>query len=642
MAEARPARGESFDWSDAALPDQERARRAVMAQRIICDLPAETYRRDRDLFNVRLFENNPIITLYNFAGAYYAESTSMSLPVPEQSTNNRAKAAIDTLFAQVASTNQRARFMVVDGNYRQRRRARELQNFTDGLVLELKLHQLRQRAFMDAAILESGVGAIQFFRRNGRCAAERVLATELAIDPLDGMVNKQWRTIYRHRPMPRAVVGANFGGTPAADKAIENANPVATSGAPSDHIEVFEGWTLPSEEGAGDGWHVVALDVHDGALTVEPYTKPIHEIVFFSIEDRFATGWGLGLMTQARKLQCRINANEWRIEKARKLCHSGHLYVDKAAKMAQAKFTNEIGTVWEGNGPVGPQQIKFDNVTDVWEAAVERDGQRIFENLGINLHASQAQTNTGLDASGAAKREEKASSSERNGIRQQRWEQFHLDCVDAALSVVRDCVTRSENNKDRKKQKTSYRVAVPGKRGLTMTDWKDVAIDRADYVLEIKPASPVPTDPAGLVAFGERMIEIGAWKPERLAGYIQDLDADGRVNRQMSQERGLEKKFEAMLYDKVAAFMPDEFTNYALAIEIGTEYLSQGEEDGVPEKHLERVRRYLKRCKQLATAAAQAAAKQAQALQQGGTVSQAPGMAGVPDRAPVNADAVAA
>lgn len=611
---------ESFAWDAEKMEPAERARRAVQSQRIVCDLPSETYRRDRDLFNIRLYENNPVITLYTFAGAYYQDASTMSLPVPEQSTNNRAKAAIDTLYSQVASTNQRARFVVVDGNYRQRRRARELQNFTDGLALELKLHKLRKRAFMDAAILESGVGAIQFYRKNGRCAAERVVATELAIDPMDGMVSGQWRTIYRRRPIPRAVV-MTMAKTEAAKAAVRDANPITTGGAPSDHLEVYESWTLPTEEGAGDGWHVIAIDHVDGMILVEPYTKLHHEIVFFRIEGKFATGWGLSLMTQARKLQCRINANEYRSERMTKLFSAGHLYVNKLAKVNTGKLTNAPEGVWEGTG--SPAEaigfVQFKGATDDLEAKIERDGQRIFENLGINLHASQAQTNTGLDASGAAKREEKASSSERNGDRQQNWEDFHLDCIQAALSVVRDCVTQSGNGKDRKKAMSSYKVATPGKRGLTVTDWKDVALDMKDYVLETKPASPIPTDPAGLVAFGERMIEIGAWKPDRLAGYIQDLDADGRTNRQMSQERGLEKIFESMLYDKTAAYMPDEFTNYALALEIGTEYLAQGQEDGVPEKHLERVRRYLKKCKQLNTAAQQAAAQQQ--APQAGTVS---------------------
>jgi hypothetical protein len=617
---------ESFGWWFDDMTPQERAALAVKCQRLMCELPAETYRRDRDLFNIRLYENNPVITLYNFAGAYYQESSSMSLPVPEQSTNNRAKAAIDTVFAQVASTNQRARFLVVDGRNRQRRRARELQNFTDGLVHELKLHKLRQRAFLDAAILESGVGAIQFFQRNGRCAAERVLATELAIDPMDGLVNGQWRTIYRRRPVPRAQVLADFGDTEEKKAAIKAANPIAVGGAPGDHIEVFESWTLRSAEDANDGWHVVALDTTDGCLLAEPFEKDHHDIVFFALEERFTTGWGLSLMTQARKLQCRINANDYRVEKARKLCHSGHLYVDKAAAMEKAKFTSEIGTIWEGNGPNPPVQIAFQDVAAAWEAAIERDGQRIFENLGINLHASQAQTNTGLDSSGAAKREEKATSSERNGIRQQRWEQFHLDCVEAALSVVRDCVAN-----DNGKKKKGYRVGVPGKRGLTITDWKDVAIDRKDYVLEIKPASPIPTEPAGLVAFGREMVDLQAWTPQKFAGYMQDLDADGRTNRQMSQERGLEKMFEKLLYDKTASAMPNEFTNYSLAMEIGLEYLAQGEDDEVSEKHLERVRRYLKKCKQL-DAAAKSAAAAAMQPPQGGTVSPAPG-AGAADPA---------
>jgi hypothetical protein len=185
-----------------------------------------------------------------------------------------------------------------------------------------------------------------------------------------------------------------------------------------------------------------------------------------------------------------------------------------------------------------------------------------------------------------------------------------------ALGIVRDIVTEanaeaeaeakgSRKGPQKAKRTNGYKVAAPGRRGfgLTVSDWTDVAMDEKDYVLETKPASPIPTDPAGLVAYGERMVELGVWKPSRLQGYLQDLDADSRVNRQLAQERRLEQLFESLLYDKVAAAMPDEFTNLELALELGTEYLAQGEEDGVPEKHLERVRRYLKRCKALGAAA---------------------------------------
>lgn len=603
-------------WWQEGIEPQERATQAVAAQQVISDLPSECYRRDRDLQNIRLYENNPVITLYNFAGKFYQEASTMVLPQIEQSTNNRAKSAIDTLSSQIASTNQRARFIVVDGNYRQRHRARELQNFADGLAYELKLHQLRQRAFLDACILESGVGCITFYRRNGRCAAERSLATEFSIDPLDGMVNGEWQTLYRRRPLPRDVIAAAWGGkNQKTDDAIENANPISAAGAPADHVEVFEAWHLPTDESSKDGWHVVALDIADGMLAIEPYTKQFHETVFLSLEPRFTTGWGLSIMTQVRKLQYRINANEYRWERALKLCHSGHLYINAGNKLKKSQVTNEIGTVWEGTSDTPPQQILFQQVGDNWAAAIERDGQRIFENTGINLAASQGETNSGLNASAAAKREDTAKSDKRNAVRQQRWEQNHLDCMRVALSVVADCVAKTENGKDRKKATGSYVVKMPGERGrgLSKADWKDAALDEEQYVMQIKPASPIPTEPAGLVAFGEHMLEIGEWQPGQLTDYLQDLDADGRVSRKQSQRRNFEKMFEALLYEKTAAAAPDEFTNYGMAIDIGTEYLEQGLEDDVPEKHLERVRRYLRQCKKLAKAAQEAAAAQAAA-----------------------------
>lgn len=607
---------ESLSIWDPDIEPKERARRSVAAQKLIANLPTESYRRDRDLQNVRLYENDPCITLYDFAGQYYSEVSTLALPPAEQSDNNRAKAAIDTLAAQVSSTDQRYRFKVVDGGYRQRRRGREMQNFSDGLAHELRLHRLKRRAWMDASILHSGLGFIQFYEEGGRCRAQRVLATEVAIDPRDGLIDGKWRTISRHRPMPRAKVQALFGGpddSKSADvlrinKAIADATPVAVSGAPGDYVGVYETWTLPGGEKTKDGWHIVALDHADGDLLVEQYTKDHHELVALVIEERFTTGWGLSLMTQARKLQIRINANSYRIDRAQKLFHAGHLYLNKAARMEKSKISNEIGSVWEGSLPADQaiKQITFDAVKREMYDQVERDGQRIFENLGISLHTSQAVTNTGLDASGAAKREEKATADERNSLRQQRWEDFGLDCMRAALGVVRQIVAK-------KGKRGGYEVAVPGKRGLTVADWKEAALDEKNYVMETRPASWIPTEPQGLIAMGREMVDLGAWSPQKFAGFMQDLDLDGRTSRGMSKERQLEKTFEKLLYDKVAAAMPDEFTPYELALEIGTDYLAQGEEDDVPEKNLERVRRYLKRCKLLDAKAKAAAAPPAQA-----------------------------
>ncbi len=604
---------ESLSFWRAGLSDEDRATAMVRSQKLIAELSNETYRRDRDIDNVRLFESNPVVTLYNFAGRYYAEGGSTPLAPPDDSTNNKAKAAIDTLMSQVASTDQRARCKVTDGDWRQRRRGRKLQTFCDGLAYELKLHKLRKRAAIDAAVLESGVGVLQFFRDGDRCDVQRIIATELSIDPADGLIDGVPQTIYRRRPYPRDKVIADFAKDNEPLKELIGSmqvRSVSRTGAPSDDVEVFEAWHLPTEKGGEDGWHVIALDTAGGLLLCEPYAKMKHTMVFFSWEDRFTTSWGLSLMTQARKLQRRINANSYRIDRAQKLFHAGHLYVPREMKLDKGQLSNEVGSSWVGNGPNPPKQILFQAASKEMYDQVERDGQRIFENLGINQDEAEADTGAGLDASGAALRERTKKSAKRQSMRQQRWEAFHIDCIQAALGIVRDIVEKTEDGKDRG-AKSGYKVSAPGDRNLSVLDWKEVAIDESDYVLEIKPASPVPTDPDGLMAYGKEMVDAGAWTPTQLAGYMQDLDADGRVNKMLAPQRRLEQMFEDLLYEKAAAALPDEFTDIKLAISLGVDYLEQGKQDKVPEKHLDRVARYLKRCKALqakAQAASQAAA----------------------------------
>jgi hypothetical protein len=335
-------------------------------------------------------------------------------------------------------------------------------------------------------------------------------------------------------------------------------------------------------------------------------------------------------MSQVRGLQININANRYRIDRAQKLFHAGHLYVDRSAKVDKSKMTNEIGSIWEGNGPNPPQQLLFNAVTAEMYQQVERDGQLIFENLGISINAALAETEAGLDQSGAAKREEVKKSDARNSVKQQAWENFHIDLIKVALGIVREIVGDQDNAAadGKKAKKSGYVVSTPGKKGLTKVDWKDVKADEDEYVLEAMPASPIPTTPEGLVAFGDRMIELGAWKPQQLAGYMQDLDADGQVNRDMAKQRNLEKIFEGLLYDKASAAMPDEFTDFAMAMDIGLNYLAQGEDDGVDEKKLERVRRYLRRVKALTKAAQGAAQGQPSQPAPAGQVAVAAGPAG--------------
>jgi hypothetical protein len=578
------------------LEDKERARRAVRAQQMICVLPTETYRRDMDIRNVRIYENNPAVTMFSFAGKYYEDTATMAMPAPEQSVNNKAKAAIDTFASQVFSTDQRARCLTVNGDIEQELRAIAFQEFCDGLAHELKLHKLRVRAGFDACILESGVGCIQFFTEDGKVKAERCIATEFGINIQDGLINGLPQTLYRHRAMARDKVLADLGTDERLKAAINAVEAVNVTGAPGDFIDVWEQWHLPTGKKTEDGWHVIAIEHEDGDLLVEKYEKPYFPVVFFMPEGRFTGAWGNSLMTQARPLQIRINVNEYRRERAYKLFHAGHLYIDRAAQMKKSELSNEIGSIWEGNGPNPPQQVLFNAVTAQFDAHIEADGNLIFANLGINVGASVGASQLGANAPAAAMREETAKSDQRLSLPQQNWEQFHLDCMAVAVDMVRDIVTGADKG-EKKKQTSGYKVAGPGKYGLNVQDWRDVKMDEDQYILQIKAASPIPTDPDGLVALGERMVELQAWSPEELAGYMQDLDADSRLNRGESQRRSLQKMYESMLTKKKFAAVPDEFTDVKQAMKLGLDYLAKGKDLGVSEKYLERIRRYLKRLK---------------------------------------------
>lgn len=611
------------------LDDAERARRMIATYKHISKLDTEMDRREYDLFNLRLYSRNNDQLLYDATNQDFVETGRFLVAPTENSKNNRAKAAIDTLASQVATTDTRSRCEVVNGDYKIRRRARNFQNFTDGLAEDLKLQRLKRRAFMDSAIFESGVGVVQLYRKGDRCAARRALPCELAIDPHDGRVDGAARTIYWSRPMQRAQVRSEFG-TKANRDVIDNMDAIPSDGTPIDELMVFESWTLPTAPDAGDGWHIVALDTEGGDLVVKQYKKAHHELVFFAIEERTTGVWGNSLMSQARDLQIRINANDYRIEKSTRIYHSQHLYAQQGT-LNKSKLTNELGTLWEGTSPTAPQVIEFKCAAPELYQQRKEDGDRIFEDLGVNLQSSQGSTEAGLDASGEARREAKKSLDGRNSLRQQRYEEFGIDLVRVAVSIVRDIVNeQAEKAKvkpkkgEKQQEKASYTVPAKGEDGLTKLDFNDVVIDEENYKLTVKPASPVPTDPAGLKAHGQEMLDLGLWTPDVLAEYWQDLDSEGRTNATVSKRRNLRKKFDLCLYEGKPLANPDEFTDFAMAMQVGLEMLNLGEEDGVPAKNLERLRRYLRQVKRLDAATKAASAPKAPPVPNGGEAAATP------------------
>jgi hypothetical protein len=590
--------GQSLALWEEDIEDSERARRMVATKKLISNLSSERDRRDYDLFNLRLYSKNNDLMLYDLFNQQFIDGGRGSVAPTENSKNNREKAAIDTLASQVASTDTRARFEVVNGDYRVRRRARKMQNFADGLADDLQFARVKRRMFMDSAVFESGAGVAQLYRSGNKVMEQRVLPTELAIDPSDGFVDGQPRTIYRERPMPLANILRDFGGTPGLDAKIRAAKKVSTGGTPIDQRLVYESWTLPTGEEAGDGWHIIAVDTDGGDLVVEQYEKPFHCLVFFCAEERFTGAWGNSLMTQARDLQIRINANDYRIERATKVFHAQHLYTYTGQNLKKSKLTNEIGTLWEGTTPDPPKQITFTCAAPELYQQIERDGQRIFEDLGVNLQASQGASEAGLDASGSARREARKTVDDRNSLRQQRYEELHIDLMKVALSIARDIAEEPEDEvaakRDGRTKSRGYQVIAREGRQLARLNFTDVAIDEGDYKISVKPASPVEMTPEGLKADGQDMVDMGVWSPDQLVEAWQDLDIDGRTNATVSKRRNLEKKIDEALYEGQPLQPPDEFTDYKLAMQVGLELMNQAEEDGVPDKSVEKVRRYLR------------------------------------------------
>ena len=113
---------------------------------------------------------------------------------------NVARVVVDTCRAEITQTKPRPRFLTEDGDYKLRRRAKKLQQFTDGLFYETKQRELSPRIFDHAGIM--GDGWQNTYEAFGKIEIERVPRWELAIPKAESYTGKP-RQIFRSKPYDR-------------------------------------------------------------------------------------------------------------------------------------------------------------------------------------------------------------------------------------------------------------------------------------------------------------------------------------------------------------------------------------------------------------------------------------------------------
>lgn len=582
-------------WDRELVKDDDQAGAAmVSAAKNVEQAPLEQMRAEFNLLYACLYEGRELANLYQYGGQAIDPGASRSVmqTAAGQITWNVIRSVVQTVASQVSRSRPRARFVTSGGTAKQKRRAKKLTTFVDGLFTEARVYEKTQQAFIMAGAFD--VAGIQVYRDNDRVAVDLVRACEIMIDANDGVDGKP-RTMYRRKFVDKGVLLNTYAkgkGKETLRDAILRANaadPVGAGSTPSNAssnmVEVYEAWHLPSGEKAEDGWHVMAIEASGagtGTLVCEEYKKKYFPIILFSWDPALSGPYGISAAAQLTPIQVAVNTLLDKIARGQHLVSRPGVWLPLSARLNKNQMSSAVGSVnyYAGNTP--PTFYSPTAFTPETYQQLERHFEKAFQLYGVNSQIAAGTKEAGT-TSAVAIRESLDVQTARFAVLAQRWEQLHLDIAKIAIDVARDIYKDSHK----------MRVSAPGTALLETIDWKDVDLEEDEYVIQVYPTSLLPTTPQGRIDRVNELVAAQIWSPKRGEAALDDLDIESAMNGERQGEKNIEAMCEEMLLEG-KPHSPDPTMDLAACLRIASQYLDEGRSaKDTPERNMDLLYRFL-------------------------------------------------
>jgi hypothetical protein len=557
-----------------------------------------------------MYEQAPLLALYQLAGRYYAASSNanMAFVLDDPATWNVLKSVIDTASSQVGSSNPHPKFITIDGTIKQKRRAKKAENFCNGWAEEVDLYAITYRILIDALVFD--IAGVLMYEDVGKICLERTFGSEWSFDPIESARGNP-QTLYRTVPVPKDRLIAKLD-SEAKDydkkrQAIEDA-PEIGPGLAITH----SGWHLPSGPEAEDGRYILAVEGTDGTIEDEQYDAPTLPVIFLKWQDSLAGSYGRSMAADLEPVQSTLNRRLRRLDTSDRLVSVPRLAVQRGSKILKSQLTNLPGSQIEYTTQA-PTLLQWAAATSDQYQFIENLVQKEYDLAGVSRNAAQGQKEAGTE-SAVAIREALDVQAARMRPKSKIWENFHLRIFKKLIELLAtmqkrfaaeaaNAVDDSKGNKGKKRKKAekkkafSYRVRYPGKKNVHLVDWKEVKYDEDEMGLSIQPVSALPLTAQGRLDYALDMLKAGLWTQARVAEVMEDLDIDS-ASKDLAVQRLIEDDFEAMLEDGETRY-PYDWLPFDTIISTAATYFASAVLNKVSPKRMDIANRYIKEAKAL-------------------------------------------
>lgn len=577
--------------SKAELAEQVLATVSVLKEQ-------QMYRYRQSGIFARLYGNRP---LFNFLGAGInkMQSNQSNLPI-DRPTMNVIQSCVDCLTSRVTQSRPRPVFLTDNGDYKERNLAKQLNAFIMGEFYQTKAYELGAFLLRDAEVL--GTGCVKIYETTDKkVGLERVLLTELLVDPNDALLGKP-RQLFQMKLIDRDVLAEEFPKYRSDIARAEQAYPDNAGDSQksiSDQVIVAEAWHLPSGKESGDGRHCIVCSegiLYDSDADGEKrFDKESFPFTFLHYSPSIAGFWGQGLAEQLMGTQMEINKLLIQISKAINLVGVPRVFVEQGSKVMKTAFNNEIGSICTYTGtkpiyevaPCVPQELY---------GQLQRLVDYSYQQSGVSALSAAAQKPAGLN-SGEAIRNYDDLQSDRFSDLVRRYDSMYVDLAYQVIDLAKDIAEREG----------SYETIYPNKNGAKEIDLPQVKMLQDPFVIQCFDSSALPRDPSGRLQKITEMMQAGivdVAEGRRLLDYPDIEQVDKLANA--GEERILQILDEIVETGKYTP--PDPFMDITLATKLVTQYYNLYSESKLEESKAQKLRDFFTQLNDLKAQAMQAMA----------------------------------
>ena len=533
-------------------------------------------RRNLNLLHARMYGNADIA---GFGGSQYANGMTGTSPnqIPSRVAFNVVASCVETLASRIGKSKPRPSFLTSGGDWTMQQKAKNLTKFMDALFNETKVHNVAKPVRLDAYVF--GTGAMHcFIGSDGRLQAERAFIDELFVDDADGIYGVP-RQLIRRKLVSRRAVHNNYGDTDekrAAIMAVQCKAEDKPLRGRSDMIEVWEAWVLPC--GDEQGRHVMAVD--GCSLVDERWTLNCFPFIFRKYRPRVLGFWGQGIAEILTGIQVEINRLTRSISEQIRRKGKGRTYYPLNS-INPEHLDNSVAACIPYKGGVPPTTDNRPAVSADEFQQLDRYYSRAFQEIGLSELSAAGKKPSGLDAA-VALREFNDIETERFALDAQADEQFFMDFAELALDLIRESGGKG------------YKIRLPNKRFLIALDWKDIGLEKDDYIMQMLPVSSLPSTPGARLQRIQELLDMGIIDMPTAKRLLDFPDIDAEMSLQNAAADDIDACVSQILDDRTPT-MPfiEPYQNLDMLIERATVSYLFAKHHGCDEERLDMLRQYI-------------------------------------------------